>query len=107
MAFRSSGYIHCPGQPALGQHATHGARREKEHGFGFQAAIGGDLGRLDDEFYFFGLIYEVVPGAGISGGLALTQVESLQPGHVAGTLVDPSEIRRLRTRGLDSISGSA
>jgi len=56
-----------------------------------QAGIGADLRKVDDEFYF-GTIWEIVPGAGLSFGLSLLRMEGLQPDYPAGSLVDPNDV---------------
>ncbi|MEI9939284.1 MAG: hypothetical protein WDO69_18845 [Pseudomonadota bacterium] len=61
------------------------------HGLGIQAGIGGDLSRVDDEFYL-GLVWEPIPGAGISAGLAMLEMERLQPGYPSGALVNPNDV---------------
>jgi hypothetical protein len=61
------------------------------HGLGFQAGVGADFDRVDDEFYL-GLIWEPVPGAGISAGMALLDMERLQPGYPQGALVKPNDV---------------
>jgi len=63
------------------------------HGLGVQAGIGGDLDPIDDEFYM-GLIYEPVPGAGVSAGVALLQMQKLQPDYPSGVLIDPGDVPR-------------
>ena len=61
------------------------------HGLAIQAAIGANLSRIDDEFYL-GLLWEPVPGAGISAGLAMLQMQRLQPNYPSGALVQPNDI---------------
>lgn len=75
----------------FGQYAV--PRFSDYHGLGIQAGIGGDLTELDDEFYL-GLIWEPIPGAGISGGLALLAMERLQPDYSSGALVNPNDVPR-------------
>ena len=66
-------------------------RFTRYHGLGIQLGIGGDLSRIDDEFYMGG-VWEPVPGAGISAGLALITLEKLQPGYPEGALVKPNDV---------------
>ncbi len=61
------------------------------HGLGFQAGIGGNLARLGDEFYM-GILWEPIPGAGISTGLALLEMQQLQPDYPTGALVQPNDV---------------
>ncbi len=61
------------------------------HGLGFQAGIGGNLDRIDDEFYL-GALWEPIPGAGVSAGLALLTMERLQPHYPSGALVSPDDV---------------
>jgi hypothetical protein len=61
------------------------------HGLGIQAGIGGDLTRLDDEFYL-GAIWEPIPGAGVAAGLAMLSMEKLHPDYPAGALVNPNDV---------------
>lgn len=75
----------------LGQYAA--ARPSWFHGLGVQAGIGGNLSKLDDEFYL-GAIWEPVPGAGLSAGLALHAMERLQPDYPSGALVSPNDVPR-------------
>jgi hypothetical protein len=76
------------------------------HGLAIQAGIGGDLSRVDDEFYL-GLLWEPIPGAGVSAGLALLEMERLQPNYPAGALVSPDDVPKdkfLGPRGYFGIS---
>lgn len=61
------------------------------HGLGIQVGVGADFDRLDDEFYMGGL-WEPIPGAGISAGLALISMQKLQPGYPEGALVKPNDV---------------
>jgi len=67
------------------------ARFSGYHGLGLQVGIGADLRKVDDEFYF-GPIWEIVPGAGLSFGLSLLRMDGLQPDYPAGSLVDPNDV---------------
>ncbi len=61
------------------------------HGLGVLAGIGGNFSRIDDEFYL-GLLWEAVPGAGISTGVALLEMQKLHPNYPAGALVQPNDV---------------
>lgn len=61
------------------------------HGLAIQAGIGGDLDRIDDEFYT-GILWEPIPGAGVSAGLALLEMQRLQDHYPSGTLVKPGDV---------------
>lgn len=63
------------------------------HGLAVQAAVGGDFSRIDDEFYL-GLLWEPIPGAGLSAGLALLRMEKLQTDYSAGVIVQPDDVPR-------------
>lgn len=85
---RETSGIHAGGAIALsvfpcGQYDT--PRFSRLHGFGVQVGIGADLSRVDDEFYF-GAIYEAIPGVGLSAGVALLEMQTLQPSYPEGTL---------------------
>jgi hypothetical protein len=73
----------------FGQYAV--PRFSDWHGLGIQAGIGADFSEIDDEFYV-GLIWEPIPGAGISGGLAMLSMQRLQPDYPEGALVSPSDV---------------
>ncbi|HEY5959433.1 MAG TPA: hypothetical protein VIV60_22900, partial [Polyangiaceae bacterium] len=61
------------------------------HGLAIQAAIGADFSRINDEFYF-GLLWEPIPGAGIGCGAALLEKQRLQPDYPSGALVQPNDV---------------
>ncbi len=63
------------------------------HGVGVQAGIGADLRHLGDEFYLGG-VWEIVPGAGFSAGLALIRMDGLLPNYPEGTLIGSSGVQK-------------
>lgn len=77
----------------LGQYSV--PRFSGWHGFAVQAGIGGDFSEVDDEFYL-GVLWEPIPGAGVSAGLAMIEMDRLQPNYPAGALVSADDVPKDR-----------